>query len=91
MSDHLAFEVSRDSWTGKLQLAISKLDDDGVGDGYRLAGPKFNGSSVDLLTCKLSERDAREIRAYLDAVFPVSGAVGAQRRSCTEPDGRNQT
>lgn len=69
-SDRLTLEVSRDGWTGRLQLSINQLDSDGCGHGYRLAGPKFNGSGEKLLTRTLDERDAEEIRTYLDHVFP---------------------
>ena len=71
MPDKLIMEVTRDGWTGRLQMSISQLDENGAGDGYRIAGPKFNGSSESLLRRELDERDAAEIRAYLDAVFPV--------------------
>ena len=78
MSDRLELAVERDSWTSRLQLSISKLDEHGAGDGYRIAGPKFNGSSKPVLTAKLTERDAAEIRSYLDAVFPVAGDAEVQ-------------
>lgn len=54
-------KVSRDGWTDGVQLSIG----DGHG-GYRIAGPKFNGSSTTLLTRELTERDITEIRMYLD-------------------------
>lgn len=59
------FEVDKDGWTGGIQLCIA--DDNG---GYRLAGPKYNGSSKSLLRRKINERDAAEIRRYLDVAFP---------------------
>lgn len=71
MTDKLVMEVSRDGWTGGLQLSISQKDENGAGHGYRIAGPKFNGSGELLLSRKLDERDAAEIRRYLDAVFPL--------------------
>lgn len=70
MTDRIVIEVGKDGWTGALQLSISKLDENGVGHGRRLAGPKFNGSTKPLLSRELDERDADEIRAYLNAVFP---------------------
>lgn len=70
MTDRIVIEVGKDGWTGALQLSISRLDENGVGHGRRLAGPKFNGSTKPLLSRELDERDADEIRAYLDAVFP---------------------
>lgn len=70
MSDRLTLKVSRDGWTGQLQLSINQLDSDDCGHGYRLAGPKFNGSGETLLSRTLDQRDADEIRAYLDRVLP---------------------
>ncbi|MGW5928047.1 hypothetical protein ACWF2L_17625 [Streptomyces anulatus] len=63
-------DVDRDGWTQNLQLNISTLDENGTGMGYRLFGPKYNGSSTNLLRVELDERDAAEIRAALDAAFP---------------------
>ena len=59
-----------------LQLSINQTDENGTGDGYRLAGPKFNGSGEVLLTRHLDDRDAAEIRRYLDAVFPMPATDG---------------
>jgi hypothetical protein len=75
MTDKITLDVCKDGLTGKLQLSINKLDENGTGGGYRLAGPKFNGSSKPLLETELDQRDADEIRAYLDAVFPVTDAA----------------
>ena len=72
MADKLTLEVTRDGWTKGIQLSINQLDEEGLGHGYRLAGPKFNGSGETLLTRTLDERDAEEIRRYLDAVFPMT-------------------
>ncbi|WP_432111391.1 hypothetical protein [Streptomyces sp. YPW6] len=63
-------DLDRDGWTQNLQLNIVTLDENGTGTGYRLAGPKYNGSSENLLRVELDERDAAEIRAALDAAFP---------------------
>ncbi|MFJ4847597.1 hypothetical protein [Streptomyces sp. NPDC088733] len=71
MTKKVTIDISRDGWTNGLQLSINERDEDGRGHGYRLAGPKFNGSGEPVLSAELDERDAREIRAYLDAVFPV--------------------
>jgi hypothetical protein len=68
--DRITIEVCRDGWTNGIQLSINQRDKNGAGDGYRLAGPKFNGSSKSLLKTELDQRDADEIRGYLDAVFP---------------------
>jgi hypothetical protein len=67
MTKKISIEVCRDGWTKGLQLNI-----DNGSDGYRLAGPKFNGSSMTLLKTELDERDAREIREYLDQGFPLT-------------------
>lgn len=61
--------VSRDGWTKGFQLSVD--DDNG---GYRIAGPKFNGSSEVVMRHALSERDARELRLYLDRAFPAEAA-----------------
>ncbi len=71
-TDKIHIDVCRDGLTNGLQLSINQTDEDGAGHGYRLAGPKFNGSGKVLLSRTLDERDATEIRRYLDAVFPVS-------------------
>jgi hypothetical protein len=70
-TDKITIDVSRDGLTNGLQLSINQIDEDDAGHGYRLAGPKFNGSGKVLLSRTLDERDAAEIRRYLDAVFPV--------------------
>jgi hypothetical protein len=74
VSDRIVIDVDRDGWTKGLQLNIAHLDENGTGSGYRLAGPKYNGSSENLLRRELDERDVREIRAFLDAVFPAAPA-----------------
>jgi hypothetical protein len=70
-TDRITLEVDRDGWTNGIQLSINRLNEEGVGSGYRLAGPKFNGSGKTLLTRTLDQRDADEIRTCLDAVFPL--------------------
>lgn len=55
--------VDQDGLTGQLQLSIT----DGE-TGFRLAGPKYIGSSENLLTAALDQRDADEIRTYLDKI-----------------------
>lgn len=70
----IVLDVDRDGWTKRLQLNIAQLDADGHGWGYRLAGPKYNGSSHRLLRCELTAWDAAEIRRYLDEAFPEGGA-----------------
>jgi hypothetical protein len=71
--DHITIEVDRDGWTGQLQLSIQdhNVDINGQpvgGGGYRLAGPKFNGSSKQLMSVKIGHVEAREIRCYLDKI-----------------------
>lgn len=72
MTDRIVIDVDRDGWTKGLQLNIAELDENDGGHGYRLAGPKYNGSSTNLLRTELDDRDAAEIRQYLDAVFPLA-------------------
>ena len=57
-------EVSKDNWTNGLQLSVN--DENG---GYRIKGPKFNGSQKTLLKADLSVRDATELRRYCDRVI----------------------
>ena len=59
----IRIEVYRDGWTGALQISIG----DGR-TGYRIAGPKFNGSGECLLSKKLDSRDVKEIREYLKSL-----------------------
>ncbi|MGW9638867.1 hypothetical protein ACWHAU_06870 [Streptomyces albidoflavus] len=66
----IKLEVDRDGWTSNLQVNLAQVDDNNSGWGYRLAGPKYNGSSRNLLSQTLDERDAQEIRDALNAVFP---------------------
>ena len=54
--------VDKDGWTGALQLCIEHEG----GSGFRLAGPKYNGSSKRLLTHEITPGQADEIRTYLD-------------------------
>jgi hypothetical protein len=78
MPDKLILGVYRNGAAhNALQLAIKRVDERGAGDGYRLAGPSFAGTSQKLLEHALSEEDAAEIRRYLDAVFPRQDAATA--------------
>jgi hypothetical protein len=67
--ERLFITVDRDGWTKGTQVSLST--DSG---GYRLAGPKYNGSSKNLVQEELAERDAREIRRMLDKAFPPKAA-----------------
>lgn len=71
MSDRIVIDVDRDGWTKELQLNIAKINENDRGMGYRLAGPKYNGSSTTLLRADLDDRDVAEIRALLDAAHPL--------------------
>lgn len=53
------------------QLSINAMDGETSGHGYRLMGPKYLGRSRNLRTVELDQRDADEIRAILDEVFPA--------------------
>ncbi len=53
-------EVSKDGWTNGIQLSIN-----GGGIGYRLAGPKFNGSQTTLLKRVLDARDCDELEHFI--------------------------
>lgn len=63
--------VDRDGLTGGLQLSVDVVEGNGSGHGYRLIGPKFNGSSKPLLRHTLTESDALNLRGFLDEVFPT--------------------
>lgn len=56
--------VDRDGWTNSLQLSL-EYDN---GTGYRLAGPKYNGSSTNLLRRKLTLHDCDELAAAIKKV-----------------------
>ncbi|MFF0009644.1 hypothetical protein ACFYQT_40320 [Streptomyces tibetensis] len=57
------------------QLSINAMDSETSGHGYRLMGPKYLGRSKNLRTVELKQRDADEIRAILDEVFPTQVVV----------------
>ncbi len=80
MPDKLTLGVYRTKAEGRIQVALDQTDENGNGTGYRLAGPKhYNLGVTELLSHQLDERDAKEIRAYLDAVFPQPAADPWQR------------
>lgn len=78
--DKLVIEVYRHNPTGRPQVAIGTVNEDGLSDLYRLAGPGFTGTDWNLLSKPLDETDAAEIRRYLDAVFPVPAGEPPQDR-----------
>lgn len=72
---HLELSLDRDAcYKPGWQLSLSAVDGAGYGHGYRLFGPHFAGCQHQqhVLTHVLTERDAREIRRYLDEVFPLA-------------------
>lgn len=75
-TERVEVTVDRDGVTGGLQVSIQKVDGNGAGHGYRIAGPKYSGTGENLLTHALTERDAREVRWYLDAAFPQEATDG---------------
>jgi len=67
------------------QLSLNAMDGEHSGHGYRLMGPKYIGRSRNLRTTELTQRDADEIRAILDEVFPpkaVDESELARRVQC---------
>lgn len=60
--------VDQRSIDGAMQISIGIQDESGHGHGYRLAGPKYDGRGKTLLRHVLSERDATEVKVYLDKV-----------------------
>lgn len=75
----ITLSVSRDGWTEGIQLSIGDSS-----SGYRLAGPKFNGSSKNLVSRTLDAGDAEEIRKFLDAGFPQGGAAAVRTQTLNE-------
>lgn len=54
------------------RMSIGVYDESGAGSGYRLAGRKFDGTGTPVVVATLNQRDADEIRACLDQVFPAA-------------------
>lgn len=67
--------VERDGWTDGMQLSVNVEYSDGRGHGYRIAGPKFNGSSQVLKKHSLNTRDINEIEGYLKMAREALGEV----------------
>ncbi|WP_042174646.1 hypothetical protein [Streptomyces sp. NBRC 110035] len=57
------------------QISINAMESETNGHGYRLMGSKYMGRSRNLRTVELTQRDADEIRAVLDEVFPPNPAA----------------
>jgi hypothetical protein len=58
--------VDRRECDGGLQISIGHEDDDGGGQGYRIAGPKYDGRGTTLLKHYITDRDVSEIKGYLE-------------------------
>lgn len=63
MTDKITLSLDRTGRTG-YQISINLVGR----HGYRLLGPKYLGDSQELAVRTLDERDAREIRQYLDHI-----------------------
>jgi GTP cyclohydrolase I len=71
MSERVYFSIDR--CHGSYQLSINIEDDDGGGGhGYRIAGPKYDGTSGRLLKHYVTERDRSELHAYIDPIVEAS-------------------
>ena len=66
-------EVSQSGTTRGLQLSINETRANGYGAGYRIAGPKFDGTGKVLLSHEITERDAKEIYAVIKHLLPPGG------------------
>jgi hypothetical protein len=64
---YIDIDVSRAGY----QLSISTE----AGSGYRLAGPKYDGSSKSIMRHALSERDVVELRQMLDKAYPANSVA----------------
>lgn len=60
--------ISVDQQGEQLQVSINAREPDGRRHGYRIAGPKYDGSGKTLLTHRITASDANEIRSYLAAI-----------------------
>lgn len=58
--------LNKDGWTKAFQVSIG--NDSG---GYRIHGPDYNGSGKNIIKHEITERDALEIRKYLDLAFQL--------------------
>lgn len=68
----LYITVDQDGLTKGYQISIDSRDEKGTGRGTRLAGPKYCGMSRTLKRALIGEREAADIRSYLDEHFPVT-------------------
>lgn len=70
------------------RMAIGALDENGIGDGYRLAGRKFCGCCPGkvIVRAKLGDKDVEEIRGYLDRYNLMRAARKQIVDSSVDPD-----
>jgi len=62
----VTIDIDRDGWTTSLQVAISTDD-----HGYRLAGPKYNGSGTNLARLPVTAEGAAQAVAAIDLFGPA--------------------
>ncbi len=78
MTNRLVLEVWRQPGGAK-NVTLQVLDERDAGHGYRLHGPKMGFTAPTLvLRHEFDERDAKEVRNLIDAVFPKNDAGGTQ-------------
>ena len=76
MSEYTKVVIEADS---KGRVNISAVNDENVGHGYRLAGPKYGyGGGKPLAEVELDERDVKEIRSYLAIWDEIQAAKATQ-------------
>lgn len=80
-AERFVIEVHRSKHSHAYQLSISTLDEEGLGGGYRLHGPKFCGchGSESILQHEITERDINELRRFLDGAQANFDATYPQR------------
>ena len=81
------FCIDRRSIDGAIQLSIDEIDETDGGIGYRICGPKYDGSGRNLVTHRLTDRDVKEIARYLrkvgDSVDALDAAAKAEKEKRT--------
>jgi hypothetical protein len=68
MNKTVTLSVDQRARDGALQLAINVEDADGGSIGYRIAGPKYDGSGKTLLRHVITEADKAAIMSALRGV-----------------------
>lgn len=66
-SEKVYFSIDENS-RGQVQLAINYR-----GHGYRICGPKYDGSGHTIKRHELTADDIKEIQSYLDAAVAEEG------------------